>query len=66
MITIHKNFIVDGHGNPKAVIIPLEDFQKNEEMLGLDLDEEAVADIRKAREDRESGNINAYMDLDSV
>jgi len=63
MITIHKNFIVDAHGNPKAVIIPLEDFQKIEEMLGLDLDKEAFADLGKAREDRESGNMNAYMDL---
>ncbi len=64
MITINKKFIVDEHGTPKEVVILLEDFQKIEELLGLDLDDKAVNDLRMARHDRESGNKNAYVDLE--
>lgn len=66
MKNINKKFIVDEKGNPKEVIILLEDFKKIEELLGLDLDENAINDLRKARIDRETGNKNAYVDLDSV
>jgi hypothetical protein len=66
MVKIKKKFIVDEQGNPKEVILLLEDFQKIEELLGLDLDDEAISDLRKARSDREIGNKNAYVDLDSV
>lgn len=63
---INRRFIVDEHGNPKEVIIRMEDFRKIEELLGLDLDDEAVNQLRKARGDRESGNKDAYVDLDSI
>ena len=66
MVKIKKKFIVDEQGNPKEVILLLEDFQKIEELLGLDLDDEAISDLRKARSDREIGNKNAYVDLDSI
>jgi len=63
---INKKFIVDESGNPREVVLLLEDFQKIEEMLGLDLDDEAVADLRKAQKDRQSGHKNAYVDMDSI
>ena len=63
---INKKYIVDEQGSPKEVIIPLEDFRKIEELLGWDLDEEAVQQLREARRDRERGNKEAYIDLDSI
>ena len=66
MKNINKKFIVDEKGNPKEVIILLEDFKKIEELLGLDLDDNTINDLRKARIDRETGNKKAYVDLDSV
>ena len=63
---INKKFIVDEHGNPKEVIILWKDFQKIEELLELDLDDEAVNQLHKARSDRERGKKNAYVDLDSI
>jgi len=63
---INKRYIVDEHGNPKEVVILLEDFRKIEELLGLDLDDNAVRQLRKARRDRESGNAGAYVNLDSI
>lgn len=63
---INKKYIVDEQGNPKEVIIPFDDFKKMEELLGWDLDEEAVQQLREAREDRERGNKAAYKDLDSI
>jgi hypothetical protein len=65
-MNISKKYIVDEHGNPKEVVILLEDFRKIEELLGLDLDNEAVKQLREARKDRESGNKAAYVELDSV
>jgi len=63
---INKKYIVDEHGNPKEVVILLDDFRKIEELLGMDLDDEAVKQLREARKDRESGNKSAYVDLDSI
>jgi len=63
---INKRYIVDEHGNPKEVVILLEDFRKIEELLGLDLDDDAVSQLRKARSDRESGSPGAYVNLDSI
>ena len=66
MITINKKFVVDEHGNPKEVIILGEDFKKIEEMLGLDLDSNAIDNLIQARKDREAGNKSAYVELDSI
>ena len=63
---INKRYIVDEHGDPKEVVILLEDYRKIEELLGLDLDDETVKQLREARRDRESGNKEAYVDLDSI
>jgi len=66
MMHINKRYIVDENGNPKEVVILLEDYKKIEELLGLDLDNETVEQLREARRDRESGNKNAYVELDSI
>ena len=65
-MTIQKKYIVDEQGNPKEVIIPVDDFKKIEELLGWDLDNEDVHQLREARKDREGGNKDAYTDLDSI
>ncbi len=63
---LQKQIVVDEAGQPQAVIIAWEDFQKIERELGLDLDDEAVRDLRKARSDREQGGLEEYVDLDDV
>jgi hypothetical protein len=63
---INRRYIVDEHGNLKEVVIPIEDFRVIEDLLGLDLNEEAISQLRKARSDRESGNEDAYVELDSI
>ena len=65
-MNINKRYIVDERGNPKEVVILLEDYKKIEELLGLDLDDEAVKQLREARKNRESGDKDAYVDLDSI
>ncbi len=66
MISIHKKIVIDEYGNPSEVIIPWDQFQEITEILGLDLDSEALEDLRRAREDRESGQQDAYVSLDSI
>ncbi len=63
---INKKYIVDEQGNPKEVIIPFEDFRKIEELLGWDLDEETIQQLHEAKRNRERGNKEAYVDLDSI
>lgn len=65
-MNIHKKIVVDEQGNPQEVIIPWDEFQEIAEILGLDLDLEALEDLRQAHEDRESGKRDAYVDLDSI
>ena len=66
MLTIHKKLVVDEHGTPQEVIVPWDEYRQIEELLGLDLDSEAVADLEKAAADRESGTPGAYVELDSI
>lgn len=49
MITIEKRIVVDEQGNPQQVLISWEDYQMIEEMLGLDLEEPVVEQLRRAR-----------------
>lgn len=63
---IHKNYITDKKGRPKAVVISIEDYRKISELLGLDLDTEAVEDLRVASRDRKNRNKLAYLDLESI
>ena len=66
MIETHKKIIVDKFGQPTDVIIPWEEYQKIEEILELDLNKEAIEDLKQARKDREDGNEDAYFDLSSI
>jgi hypothetical protein len=44
----------------------MDDYKKIEELLGWDLDDESIRELREARKDRESGNKDAYVDLESI
>ena len=63
---ITEKYIVDEHGKTKEVVIPIEDFIKIEELLGWDLDDEAIKQLKEASKDRANGTENAYVDLDSI
>ena len=66
MVTIHKRFIVDNTGRPTDVIIPYKDFTLIEELLGLDLDDDARQDLKIARNDRQINAEDAHVDLDEL
>ena len=51
---------------PKTSLILMEDFRKIEEVLGWDLDDVVISRIREARHDRERGNKDAHVDLESI
>ncbi len=65
-MNINKRYIVDEKGNPKEVIIPLDDYRKMEELLGWDLDDETIKQLREAKNDRDKGNKEAYVDPASI
>jgi PHD/YefM family antitoxin component YafN of YafNO toxin-antitoxin module len=60
-LSIQKKLVVDERGRPLEVIISWAQYQQIIEMLGLDLDEATIADLRKARRDRQAG-VNHYED----
>ena len=66
MFSIPKKLVVDDQGRPQEVIISWAVFQTISEMLGLDLDEETIADLHQARRDREQKNRGAYVSLDAI
>lgn len=66
MLTIQKKLVVDEQGRPQEVIISWEQYQHISEMLGLDLDAEAIDDLRQARRDRATKNRSAYVNLASI
>ncbi|MCP5002705.1 MAG: hypothetical protein GY941_01945 [Planctomycetes bacterium] len=66
MLTIRKKVIKDVNGNPTEVIIPWEEYKKIEESLGLDLNKEAIEDLKQAKTDRDNSNKDAYVDLESI
>ncbi|WKZ20215.1 MAG: hypothetical protein QY310_06525 [Candidatus Jettenia sp. CY-1] len=66
MVALHKKIVLDDKGNPTEVIIPWEEYKEIEELLGLDLDKNAIEDLKQAKEDKEKGIKDAYMELDSL
>lgn len=66
MIKVQKKIVLDKKGNPTEVIIPWKVYKEMEELLGLDLDKNDVEDIRQAKEDREKGKKDAYVEVDSL
>jgi hypothetical protein len=65
-MAIIKRYIVDEQGIPKDVVITIEDYKKIEELLGWDLDRDAVSQLHQAKLDRERGDESAYLDLDAI
>ena len=63
---IQRKIVVDEAGKPQEVIISWKDYQEVAEILGLDLDEEAIEDLRQGRKDREAGIEGAYLDLEAI
>ena len=63
---IHRKLVVDEQGKPMEVIIPWKEYRKIEELLGLDFDAAARDDLETARQDREAGKKEAFVDLDSI
>jgi len=61
VIVLQKKIVVDENGVPQEVIIPWSQFCELAETLGLDLDEEAIADLRVTRADLERGDQEAFM-----
>ncbi len=66
ILTIHKKLVVDEHGTPQEVILPWDEYRQIEELLGLDLDQEAIAELDEASKDRDSGATDGYVDLDTI
>jgi hypothetical protein len=66
MLNLSKKIVIDEYGNPYEVIIPWEQFQTITEMLGLDLDTQAIEDLKQARADRENNRFDAYISLDNL
>ena len=66
MFAIQKKVVVDEQGRPQEVIISWAQFQQISEMLGLDLDQEAIADLHQAQHDRATKNPDAYVDLHAI
>lgn len=66
MIAIQKKLFVDEHGHPQEVLIAWQQVQQISEMLGLDLDEEAIDDLRQARRDRAMQATDVYVKLDAI
>jgi len=65
-MSITKKYIVDERGAPREVVITIEDYRKIEELLGWDLDEDAVSQLHQAKSDRENRVESAYVNLDSI
>jgi hypothetical protein len=66
MTAINKKILFDEHGMPQEVIIPWAQFCEISEALGLDLDEDASADLREAKRDWEKGDRAAFVPLSEL
>ncbi|MCB0149247.1 MAG: hypothetical protein KDE01_16550, partial [Caldilineaceae bacterium] len=60
MLSIQKKLVVHERGQPQEVIISWEQYLQIIEMLGLDLDDAAIADLREAQQDRIAEKRDAY------
>lgn len=65
-LSIQKKLVVDERGRPQEVIISWAQYQQIIEMLGLDLDDATIADLREARQDRIAEKRDAYVALDTI
>lgn len=63
---LQKKIVFDEKGQPCEVIIPWEQFCELSEALGLDLDAEAVAELREATQAWRSGDHSSFVPLSEV
>ena len=63
MNAITKKIVVDEKGSPVEVILPWPVFCELADILGLDLDAVAEADLRETRRDLEAGRTDAFVPL---
>lgn len=54
---VHGRVVITKHGQPSAVILSIEDLESLEDTLDILSDPKAMADIRKARKEIESGKV---------
>jgi hypothetical protein len=66
VFALQKKIVVDENGIPTDVIIPWKQFCELSEALGLDLDEEAIADLRATRDDIAKGDLSAFTPLAEI
>ena len=66
MTQLHPKMVLTTQGQPVEVILPWAEYQELVEILGLDLGSQAKADLIQARQDREQGNLEAYLDLEAL
>lgn len=66
MLSIPRKYIVDDAGNRKEVIISYDDFRMIEELLGLDLEDDVVAILKEAGQDRAYKIEEKYVSLDDL
>jgi len=64
--TLHKKIYYDAKGKPAEVMLPWHEYQEMAELLGLDLDTTTKNNLRQAKKDRTSGNLQAYQTLGSI
>jgi len=63
---IQRKIVVDENGAPTEAIIPWKQFCAMAEALGLDLDDQARADLRAARRDWQRRKSEAFLPLAKV
>ncbi len=63
---LQKKIVVDERGQPLEVIIPWAQFCELSEALGLDLDDEAITDLREAKRAWESGDRTDFVPLSEL
>lgn len=66
MMQLHKKIVINEYGKPSEVIIPWDQFQEIAEILGLDLNTQALQELEQAHNDRENGQLDAYISLDGI
>ncbi len=66
MITLHKKLVIDENGKSREVIICWKEYKEVAELLGLDLDQEAINDLKVAKKDRRYKKKGAYVELDNI
>lgn len=63
---IQKRIVLDESGQPLEVVIPWTQYCEMSEALGLDLDADAMADLREARHDWENRDRTAFVPLSEL